>query len=643
MSKFYITTAIDYPSAAPHMGHAYEKIVTDVYARWHRLKNDDVFFLTGTDEHGQKLQSAAEKAGLEPKEFVEKQSEKFKKFCELLNISNDDFIKTSETRHEMVAVEIFKKVFAKGDIYLDEYEGLYCTECETFYLEKDLVDGKCPIHGIEAKQVKEPSYFFKLSKYQDQLLEFIKKNKNFIHPKSRYNEILSRLKEPLKDLSVSRSTFKWGIPLPNDPEHIIYVWFDALINYLSGIEYGKDKFRKYWPADIHVIGKDIAWFHTVIWPCMLFAAGIEPPKQVYVHGFINDEHGEKMSKAKGNVIDPLEVIKKYGSDVLKYFMIRSIPSGSDGNFSEKQLVERYNTELANDLGNLISRATKIVEKFGELKNENFKQDLFFDEQIDSADKLMGFLEHNKSLDEIWKIVNKINAYMNEKAPWKIQDEKELKEVMYNVLESIRIVNILLSAFIPKTTEKIRNQLGLTEQTFKEISFGIGSFKIGERETLFPKIEYQEKELFPLDLRVGKVLSVEEHPAADRLYILKVDVGEERQLVAGLREHLTPEELIGKNIVVLYNLKPAKLRGYESKGMVLAAQKGDKLVVLTANDSPGSKVSVDGYETKESRIEFKDFEKVKLQVLGKKVLFDNKVLATSKVEIEADIEDGAQIS
>ncbi|MBW2999856.1 methionine--tRNA ligase, partial [Candidatus Woesearchaeota archaeon] len=334
-NTFYITTAIDYPNADPHMGHAYEKIVSDCYARWNRLKGKEVFFLTGLDEHGQKLQQAAENANYAPQDFVDEQSLKFKNFCKKLDISYDDFIRTTQKRHEIVAQTVFKKVHDKGDIYLGEYEGHYCVPCETFWTDAQLVEGNCPECRRPVTLLKEPSYFFKMGKYKKQLMDYIKKNPNFILPLTRKNEILSRLKQELKDLSVSRCSFEWGIPTPIDKGHVIYVWFDALINYISALSYpDDDKFKRFWPANVHVIGKDILWFHTVIWPCMLFAAGIEPPKQVYVHGFINDEKGEKMSKSKGNVVDPLKIIEEYSSDVLRYYFLRSIPSGDDGNFSE---------------------------------------------------------------------------------------------------------------------------------------------------------------------------------------------------------------------------------------------------------------------------------------------------------------------
>jgi methionyl-tRNA synthetase len=641
---FYITTAIDYPNSNPHIGHAYEKIVADVLARWKRLNEFDVFFLTGTDENGQKLQEAAEAQHLKPQEFVDKMAGVFKKFAKHLNISNDHFVRTTDESHKKIASEIFKKVFDKGEIYKGTYEGWHCIPCETYYPEKDLVEGKCPKCGRSVKVLKEEAYFFKLSKYKIRILKYIKKNKKFIYPESRMNEIVQRLEsEDLRDLCVSRSGIKWGIPLPNDPNHVIYVWFDALINYYSGLG---DKVDTYWPADVHVIGKDILWFHTVIWPGMLFAADIKPPKQVYVHGFINDKNGEKMSKSKGNAVDPTEIIDRYGADVLKYYFLRSISAGQDGNFSEEDLVERYNTELANEWGNLVSRSAVLVEKFFEGKVPKAKPDILFNCKtiIKTLNLQMDKFEYNQALEEIWRNIKSINKYINEKEPWKIESKKQLSKVIYTIIDGIRLMNILLQAFLPETAEKVRKCYNLNKE-------GIDSFKWGllapetvitKGDILFPKREFSAKPVFKLNLKVGQIKEVKPHPNADKLYLMKVDIGKEIQLVAGIRQWYKPEELLHRKIVVVSNLKPAKLRGEMSEGMLLAAESGGKLALLACDDLPGTPIGLEGHDNNPVQIEYEDFLSVKLEVRGKRVYYDSKILKTNKAEVHADITDGAQI-
>ncbi|MFQ5474235.1 MAG: methionine--tRNA ligase [Candidatus Nanoarchaeia archaeon] len=647
---YYITTAIDYPNANPHVGHAYEKFVADAYARWKRFQGEKVFFMTGLDEHGQKLQIAAENKGMLPQAFVDEKAAVFKKFCKQLNITNDGFIRTSEERHTKVAQEIFKKVFDKGDIYLDEYAGHYCIPCESYWTEKQLAEGNCPNCRRPTTLLREPSYFFKMSKYQEQLLDYMEKNPGFVWPESRRNEILSRLKEPLRDLSVSRASFDWGIPLPNDETHVMYVWFDALINYVSGIGYPGKKFEEFWPADVHVIGKDIIFFHTVTWPCMLFAAGVPPPKTVYVHGFINDAHGEKMSKSKGNVVDPVKMLDKYGADVLRYYLLRTISSGQDGNFSESELVTRHNTELANDLGNLVMRISKLTVKYfdGKIKNDRYIQEIDFSSAMEEAEALMDGFEHHRALDKIWSIINDANAYINKKEPWKIKDKKELANVVYNVLEALRVVNNLLGAFIPETSENIGKQLGTGVGKRADCVFGKGNFVITEGDPLFPKIEDlpEEKPLFPLDLRVAKVESVEDHPDAKKLYVLKIDLGtEKRQLVAGLKEYYKPEELVDKKIVVVSNLKYAKLRGVESQGMLLAADQGAVVGVLTVDAKPGDEVCPEGfYCAVGKKVDFKDFQKVQMTTdENGQVMHKNCKLLAGNIPIVAErVKAGAKI-
>lgn len=647
--KFYITTPIYYPNSDLHLGHAYTNLVTDFYTRWNKLKGKKTFFLTGTDEHGQKVQQAAENINMLPVDFVKMQSEKFKIFFKRLNITNDDFIRTSEQRHEKIASAILKKVWDKGDIYRGEYEGHYCVPCESYWTETQLDEGMCPECKRPTRMLKEPSYFFQMGRYQDKLIKHIEANPDFIMPKTRRNEILSRLKEPLRDLSISRASFDWGIKFPVDETHVIYVWFDALINYVSALGYPDGRlFKEFWPADVHVIGKDILWFHTVIWPCMLMAAGIELPKQVFAHGFIKADSGEKMSKSKGNVVDPVKIIDKYGVEPLRYLLLRNVVAGEDGNFSEKELVERYNNELANDLGNLVMRISKLVQRFcdGKLENSGFKQDLDWKKVFEEADELVSKFEHHRAIDKIWSFINRINAYMNEKEPWKSKDEKQRDAVLYNVLESLRAVTILVQPVLPETSEKICRQLGIKPGAFKDLGFGKTKYSVGEASALFPKIEIEEKgKTFPLDLRVAKIEKVEDHPEAEKLYVVHVNLGKERrQLVAGLKEFYKPGDIIDKNAVVVCNLKKAKLRGVESQGMLLAAEekskKDGKLVVgllLAEKSKPGDAVAPDGMEV-EARPNFdiKDFAKLKL-VIGEKnrAMFEDSVLRTQKEEIVAE--------
>ena len=492
--KFYITTAIDYTNAKPHLGHVYEKVIADIIARWHRLKEEDVFFLIGTDEHGQKVEKAAINVGKSPKKFVDELVKSFIDYYKKLEVSNDDFIRTTEERHIKIAQQIFKKVFDKGDIYKGHYEGLYCVSCEAFYTEKDAVDGNCPVHKTKLDVIKEESYFFKLSNYQQRIIEHIKNNKDFIFPEERRNEILNRLKEPLKDLSVSRCSFKWGIPLPNDEKHVIYVWFDALLNYISAIDYPKEKFKKYWPADIQVIGKDISWFHTVIWPGILLAADIELPKTILIHGFIN-MGGEKLSKSRGLMIDPVEISKKYTADALRYFLMREIPLGEDGNYSEEALANRYNSELADSLGNLVNRVLVLVEKnFEGLIPKPYREDKLSKLALNickAVENSMEELQFHNALNDIFYLVNESNKYINEKKPWEIKDKTELGGILYELLETLRFSAILLQPFMPETSEKIFNQLGLEKKfSFNDLKWGklkIGT-KIRRDKVLFEKIK-----------------------------------------------------------------------------------------------------------------------------------------------------------
>ncbi len=486
-NKFYITTAIDYVNAAPHIGHAYEKIITDVIARWKAIEGNDVYFLTGTDENAQKNAQAAKEKGIKTKEFVDKNTKEFEKLCRDLNLSNNDFIKTTEDRHKKLAQTIFKKIYDKGDIYKKTYSGLYCLGCESFLTEKDLVNGKCPEHNKEPKLIEEENYFFKLSKYEKEILKLVS-SKDFIVPKGWRNEIVNRIKQDgLKDISVSRPNLSWGIDTPIDNKHKIYVWIDALSNYISALDYPTKKFKKYWPADAHVIGKGINWFHSVIWPGLLLSAEIELPKHVLVHGYLTFNK-QKISKSLGNAINPTEIINKYGVDPVRYTLVKDIPFDQDGDFSEKALKERNNNELANDLGNLLSRTLTLCEKYFKGKLKKQKDDGLFKElNLGKIQKYIDKYELHNALEEIWKFVRVSNKYVNDKEPWK--NEKNREVVLYNLLEALRIISISIQPFIPETSEKINKQLNIKSGNLKDIKFGLNKeYKIKKGEILFRRLE-----------------------------------------------------------------------------------------------------------------------------------------------------------
>jgi methionyl-tRNA synthetase len=484
--KFYITTPIYYTNNVPHIGHAYTTIAADVIARWHRLKGEKVFFLTGTDEHGEKIQKAAEAAGKPTKEFVDEIVAKFKEAWRVLNISYDDFIRTTEERHKKVVEKIIKLVNAKGDIYKGVYEGLYCVGDESFKTESELVNGRCPDHpNLELQLRKEETYFFRLSKYQKKLLDFYEKNPEFLSPSFRAEEIKNRVREGLKDLSITREKLKWGIPFPLDKKLVTYVWFDALTNYISALGWPNGKlFKQFWPADVHLIGKEINWFHSVIWPAILFSAGIEPPKKVFSHGWWTVD-GRKMSKTLGNVVDPVEVAKKYSTDALRYFLLREVAFGEDGDFSEKSLQQRLNGELVADLGNLVYRVLSLAEKFsGKITGS---VELFGKLRLQKIEEHMEKLELHLALEEIWEFIRAANKYVNEKEPWKLKG-KELAHVLYNLLEAVRVIAILISPFMPETAEKIFAQLGVKKQGWKDLKFRKINYKPKKGEMLFKKVE-----------------------------------------------------------------------------------------------------------------------------------------------------------
>ena len=637
--SFYITTPIYYPSDKLHIGHAYCTTIADSVARYKRLCGYDVLFLTGSDEHGQKIQRKAAEQKITPLQYVDKIVAGFQDLWVKLNISNDDFIRTTQERHHKVVQEIFKKIYEKGDIYKSTYEGLYCTPCETFWLERQLKDGKCPDCGRPVETVQEESYFFRMSKYQDRLLKFIEENPDFIQPVSRRNEMINFIKGGLEDLCISRTTFDWGIPVPIDDKHVIYVWFDALSNYLTAAGYLSDeeKFKKFWPADLHLVGKEIVRFHSIIWPIILMALDIELPKKVYGHGWLIVE-GDKMSKSKGNVIDPVGLIEEFSADAIRYFLLREINLGMDGNFSRDSLIQRINSDLANDLGNLLHRTLSMIGKFNEgIVLEAGERDEFDTSLIDLANKtvaeyetLMDKMDISPTIKLVWAFISRTNKYIDETAPWALAKDPakkaRLNTVMYNLVESLRIISVLIAPFMPTTAEKIWNQLGIA-QAFATVQFAdikswgktpVGT-KVNKPEQLFPRIEEEKEEVTAqvpkvevktpeqavssvekeeisiedfgkVHLRVVKILAAEKVKKADRLLMLTVDLGDEqRTIISGIAEHYTPEELIGKNVVMVINLKPAKIRGIVSKGMVLAASMDDKLKVIEVDMPVGSKV------------------------------------------------------
>lgn len=643
---FYITTPIYYPSDKLHIGHAYSTVCGDAMARYKRLRGYDVRYLTGTDEHGQKIERKAKEAGKTPQEFVDGIVTGIKELWAKMEISYDDFIRTTDTRHKQAVEKIFARLLEQGDIYKDTYEGWYCTPCESFYLESKLVEGNCPDCGRPVEKVKEESYFFRMSKYADRLVQYYEENLDFIQPESRKNEMINNFIKPgLEDLAVSRTSFDWGIKVPGDPKHVIYVWIDALSNYITALGYGSEDdslYKKYWPADVHLMSKEIVRFHTIYWPIMLMALGEPLPKKVFAHGWLLMKEG-KMSKSKGNVVDPVTLIDRYGLDALRYYLLREVAFGSDGTFTPEGFVERVNSDLANDIGNLLNRSLVMVQKyFDGVVPPPVEGATEFDaglqqtarEAVEKVEEAMERMEFSVALSSIWTLISRANKYIDETQPWNLAkneaDRDKLGSVMYHLVEAQRIASVLLQPFLTQTPKKVWEQLGLSDsasvtQWESVRTFGLypAGTKVQKGEPMFPRLDVAQEVAYiasamaatapapapaaaadakpaaapveakpeigiddfgKVELRVAQVLAAEPVKGADKLLKLQLDLGtEQRQVVSGIAKFYTPEQLVGRKVICVTNLKPVKLRGEASQGMILAASHGDQLTLATVPD------------------------------------------------------------